>query len=49
MILVPDSKLAIGALAFVAEPKSDALVLDRPVPVGIAHCTFDFVWGSVVD
>ena len=49
MVLGPDAKLSIDAFAFVAEPKGDSLVLNGPVPVGIAHCTFDFVWGSVVD
>ena len=49
VILGPNAKLSIDAFAFVAVPKGDPLVLNGPIPVGIAHCTFDFVWGSLVD
>ena len=49
VVLVPKAKLTVGALAFVTVPEGDSLVLNRPVPVRIAHCTFDFVWCGVVD
>ena len=33
MVLVPKTKLTVGALAFVTVPEGDTLVLNRPVPV----------------
>ena len=49
VVLVPSAKLSIDALAFVAVPESDSLVLDGPIPVGVAHGTLEVFWTGVVD
>ena len=49
VVLGPNVKLSIDAFAFVAVPKGNPLVLDGPVPAGVAHSTFEFVGAGVVD
>ena len=49
VVLIPDAELPVGALALVAVPESDSLVLDGPIPVVVAHGTFEFFWTGVID
>ena len=49
LILGPNTKLSIGALAFVVVPEGNVLVLDGPISVWSFHGAFELLWVGVVD